>query len=81
MTAARSAQAVDALREVRTDLVGVSGLLRRTWAMRDNISACDAAYVAAAQSFGCALVTADQPLARASEGRCEVRLVRADRQD
>ena len=81
VAAARGTQAVDALREARIDLVRVSDLLARMWAMRENVGAYDAAYVAAAQVLGCTLVTADRPLARASAGRCEVRLVRADRED
>ena len=80
VTAARGTQAVDALREVRIDLVAVSNLLPRMWTMREDVGAYHAAYVAAAQTFGCTLVTADRPLARASAGRCEVRLVRADRE-
>ena len=81
VSAARGSQAVEALREAHVDLVSVSSLLVLMWAMRENVGAYDAAYVAVAQILGCTLVTADRPLARASAGRCEVRLVRPDRED
>ena len=40
-------------------------LLPDVWALRANLSAYDACYVAAARSLGCALVTADARLGRA----------------
>lgn len=56
--------------------VGVSGLLDRVWELRDNISAYDAIYVALAETFDVALVTADGRLARARGPRCTVVVVR-----
>lgn len=44
-------------------------------AMRHNISPFDAVYVLLATTFDVPLMTADRRLARAAEGRCEVRLV------
>lgn len=41
-----------------------SDLLTAAWGLRDNISAGDALYVAAAQSMGATLVTTDERLAR-----------------
>lgn len=45
---------------------------RRVWALRDALSACDATYVALAESLEATLVTADERL-----GRTASRLVRA----
>lgn len=39
-------------------------LRRRAFQLRDNVSACDAAYVALAESLECPLVTRDKRLAR-----------------
>ncbi|MFF5635570.1 type II toxin-antitoxin system VapC family toxin [Streptomyces sp. NPDC012825] len=50
-------------------------LLPRMWELRGNLTAYDAAYVAAAEAYGCALVTADGRLARASGIRCPVEAV------
>jgi predicted nucleic acid-binding protein len=50
-------------------------LLERTWALRDTVSAYDAAYVSLAELLDCALVTADGRLARASGVRCPVTVV------
>jgi predicted nucleic acid-binding protein len=43
--------------------------------MRDNVSAYDAAYVALAETLGCALLTADARLARASGTTCPITVV------
>ena len=46
--------------------IPISGaLLSAAWLMRDNITARDALYVAAARDLGCGLLTTDQRLARA----------------
>jgi predicted nucleic acid-binding protein len=51
------------------------GLLARIWALRDGVSAYDAAYVALAEALGCPLLTADSRLAAAPALRCEVQVV------
>lgn len=43
------------------------GLVRRVWALRDSVSAYDAAYLALAEQLGCALLTADARLAKGAE--------------
>ena len=48
------------------------GLLKRIWALRDNLSAYDASYVALAESLDCALVTADARLSNAPDLRCPI---------
>jgi predicted nucleic acid-binding protein len=52
------------------------GLLERVWALRANVTAYDATYVALAEALGCPLVTADVRLARAPGPRCEMVVVR-----
>ncbi len=51
------------------------GLFERMWEIRENFSAYDATYVALAETLGCALVTADARLGRASQARCAITLV------
>lgn len=53
----------------------VHPLLARIWALRENVSAYDATYVALAEALGCALVTADVRLARAPGATCPVTVV------
>jgi len=54
----------------------VVGLLSRIWELRDNVSACDATYVALAEPIGCQLVTADARLAREPGPTCAITVVR-----
>ena len=70
----RAGDALAALVTSTIDLVAISPLLERMWELRSNVSGYDAAYVAVAETFGCALVTADARLARVPDLRCEVRL-------
>ncbi len=70
----RAEDALTGLRSVAIDLVAVAPLLKRMWELRSNVSGYDAAYLAAAETFGCALVTADARLTRVPDLRCEVRL-------
>ncbi|MGW0214857.1 type II toxin-antitoxin system VapC family toxin [Micromonospora chokoriensis] len=72
---ARAQEAVDTLPSLVIDEVAVSALLDRMWQLRGNVSACDAAYVAAAELVACPLVTGDGRLAKASGVRCEIRLL------
>ncbi|MGZ4137586.1 MAG: type II toxin-antitoxin system VapC family toxin [Actinomycetota bacterium] len=51
------------------------GLLQRVWELRDNLSPYDASYVALAEVLGCALVTADRRVGRASGIGCAVTIV------
>ena len=50
-------------------------LLGRVWALRENLSAYDASYVALAEVLGCDLVTADARLSRAPGLNCPVTVV------
>ena len=70
----RARDASDALAEASIELLSVAPLLRRMWQLRENFSAYDAAYVAAAEAHDCALLTTDRRLAQAPGVRCQVRL-------
>ena len=54
---------------------GIVGLLERVWALRDNLSAYDATYVAVAEALNCPLLTADARLARAPGPECPITVV------
>ncbi len=44
----------------------------RVWALRSNLTAYDAWYVALAEALGCALATLDRKLGRATGSVCEI---------
>jgi predicted nucleic acid-binding protein len=50
-------------------------LLMRIWALRDNLTSYDAAYVALAEGLGATLLTRDRHLASASGNRAKTELV------
>ena len=54
---------------------GKLGLLGRVWALRHNVSAYDASYVALADALDCPLLTADARLAGAPGPNCPITLV------
>jgi predicted nucleic acid-binding protein len=54
----------------------VVGLLERVWALRDNVTAYDACYVALAEALDCGLLTADARLGSVPGPRCPVTIVR-----
>ena len=71
-----AATGLRAARQVATlglEVVPTTLLIDRMWALRDNLSAYDAAYVAAAEHLGIPLLTADRKLASAPGLRCEIR--------
>lgn len=70
----RADDALTALRTAVIDLVAVTPLLGRMWELRRNVTGYDAAYLAVAETFGCALVSADARLGIVPDLRCEIRL-------
>jgi len=56
--------------------VPIVGMLDRIWALRDNLTAYDATYVAVAEALDGPLVTADARLARAPGPACPITVVR-----
>ncbi len=73
----RAQEAIEVLPSLVIDELNATMLLDRMWRLRGNVSAYDAAYVAAAELLACPLVTGDGRLAKASGVRCEIRLVAA----
>lgn len=71
----RARQAIDVLGQLAMTPVATGDLLDRMWELRGNVSAYDAAYVAAAELRAVPLVTTDARLARVSGLRCEIRVV------
>lgn len=67
--------AVRALMTVRVRRVHQVPYLPRMWALRHNLTAYDAAYVALAEATGAPLLTADRKLANAPGIACDVELI------
>ena len=53
--------------------------LRRIWALRKNVTAYDAAYLAIAEALDAPLLTADEKLARSRGHKAHVEVVSAER--
>lgn len=73
----RARDAIDVLQLLEIEHVPMTALTGRIWDLRHNVSAYDAAYVAAAEASLCPLVTLDGRLAKVSGLRCEVRALGA----
>lgn len=71
----RATESVDALGELEVLWIDPAALVPRIWALRDNVAAFDAAYVAAAELLRCTLVTGDHRLAAATGPSCPIRTV------
>lgn len=71
----RSGQALADLAALPLRRVPHLPLLSRVWELRDNLTAYDAAYLALAEALDALLLTADGPLGRAPEVRCEVEVL------
>jgi predicted nucleic acid-binding protein len=71
----RFAAAVDDLEQLEIDRYPALRFMRRAYELRPNVTVCDAAYVALAETLACELLTADQRLANASGPRCAVRVL------
>ncbi len=66
--------AVEHLGRLPISVVPTALLLERMWALRENLTGYDAAYVAAAEHLGVDLLTRDDALHTAPGIRCTVRL-------
>ena len=70
----RCVDALDALGSATVELVSAAVLLPRMWDLRANVSGYDAAYVAAAESLDCPLVTSDARHPGKAGVGCAIRL-------
>jgi predicted nucleic acid-binding protein len=75
ITAERGALALDRLGELRLTRHAHHSLLPRIWALRNTVTAYDAAYVALAEALAAPLLTRDRRLAAASGHRASVEVV------
>lgn len=71
----RGAEAIADLIDLRIRRYPHTPLLRRIWALRDNVTAYDAAYVALAESLDAPLLTFDRRLAAGTWHRASVELL------
>ena len=74
ITAPRAGEALQDLRDLPLVRYAHTMLIGRIWDLRDNLTACDAAYVALAQAPAGPLLTCDRRIASASghHARAEV---------
>ncbi|MFT4230510.1 MAG: type II toxin-antitoxin system VapC family toxin, partial [Microbacterium sp.] len=73
----RGSQAIADLMAIDVALHDTTVLLPRVWALRENLSAYDAGYVALAEVLGATLVTGDARIARSPGIRAEIHLIAA----
>jgi predicted nucleic acid-binding protein len=76
LSAERAQLALDDLRALQLTRYAHEPMLVRIWALRDNLTAYDAAYVALAESLEAPLVTLDTRAAHASGHRAVVEVIR-----
>jgi predicted nucleic acid-binding protein len=76
MDAERCEQALEDLADLPLNRYPHDVFLLRIWALRRNLTAYDAAYVALAEALDAPLVTRDGALARASGHRARIELIR-----
>lgn len=72
MSAEEAERAVHRWRLLGVQRFPLIGLVPRIWALRDNLSAYDAAYTALAEALDCFLVTTDGRLAAAPGPQCPI---------
>ncbi len=73
--ATQAEEAVTDLLDLPMTVYPTAPLLRRSWQLRDNLTAYDACYVALAETLGRSLLTADTRLARAPGARCTFEVI------
>lgn len=75
LTAQEAERAVRGWSRLGVERFPLVGLVARIWALRDNVSAYDAGYVALAEALDCPLLTADARLAAAPGPSCPITVV------
>ncbi len=76
LTARRFRTAITDLADLAIARHPTLSMMPRAYELRGNVTPYDAAYVALAEVFDCALLTSDSRLASAPGPRCEIRVVR-----
>jgi predicted nucleic acid-binding protein len=76
LSSERARAALDDLRALQLTRYAHEPMLDRIWALRENLTAYDAAYVALAESLDAPLLTLDARAAQASGHRAVVDLIR-----
>ncbi len=74
LSPARALQAIDDFRAMRIERYSHELLVERVWALRRNLTAYDAAYVALAELLDATLLTLDGRLARSPANRARIEL-------
>lgn len=72
---ARASQAIEDLQSLRVERAPHAPMVARCWALRDNLTPYDAAYVALAELTGSVLITGDARLARSPGPRCRIEVL------
>jgi predicted nucleic acid-binding protein len=75
VSASRAADAMADLADLDLHRHGHVDLLARAWALRENVTAYDAMYVALAEALAAPFVTCDAPLAKAPGHRARIETV------
>lgn len=71
----RFAEAIDDLEAIALDRYPTLPLMRRSYALRANVTSYDATYIALAEALDCELLTGDRRFALAPGPRCVIRLL------
>lgn len=75
VTAIRAREALDDHRDLFIERASQRELLQRIWALRDSLTAYDAAYIALAEALEAPLITCDTKLARAHGHHAKIELI------
>jgi predicted nucleic acid-binding protein len=75
VSASRATEAVEDLSDLDLHRHAHLDLVDRVWALRENVSAYDAIYIALAEALDATLVTCDAPLGRAPGHRARIEVL------
>ena len=75
LSCSRAEEAIAAFLDLDLARYPHDALLPRIWALRKNVTACDAAYLALAEALDAPLLTTDEKLARSPGHKARVEVV------
>jgi len=75
LSCSRAEEAIAAFLDLDLACYPHDALLPRIWALRKNVTACDAAYLALAEALDAPLLTTDEKLARSPGHKARVEVV------